>query len=76
MEISPAQVRAARALLNLSQAELAKRAGVSQRSISGYEAETSQLMRANLAAVRQALEQAGITFTNGDEPGVRMKAAG
>jgi hypothetical protein len=29
---------------------------------------------AQLASIRRALEAAGVEFTNGDEPGVRLKA--
>jgi hypothetical protein len=30
----------------------------------------------NVAAVRAALESAGVEFTNGDEPGVKLRKSG
>lgn len=59
----------------MSQAELASASGVSLRTIANFERTESQLIRANLAAVRQALENGGIEFIdeNGGGAGVRFK---
>jgi len=75
MTITAAQVRAARALLNLTQRELAERSKVSHRTIVHLEADERQPVPATLAAIRQALEIAGVVFIdeNGDGPGVRLK---
>lgn len=66
---SPAQCRAARALLNITQDELAKRSGVAKRTVAGFEAGETRPMRMNWEAIRQTLEQLGVEFTDGD--GVR-----
>lgn len=73
--MTPAQCRAARGFLNWSQITLAERAGVSVSAIRHFEREASGLMPRNLAAVRAALETAGLVFdlTAGAGPGVRMK---
>ena len=73
MVISPAQCRAARALLNMHQATLAEAADVSRNLIVGFEKERRMPGRNNLAAIQRALEQAGVEFTNGRAPGVRLK---
>jgi transcriptional regulator with XRE-family HTH domain len=71
MTITAGQCRAGRALLNISQAELAKVSGVSQRAISNFEAgATAALMRANIAAIVGAFEKLGVEFT---PDGVRLK---
>ena len=73
MPLSPAQCRAARALLNWSQEELVARAGVSKKTIADFERGATQLPRAQtLAQITQAFEAAGIEFVNGKRPGVRM----
>ena len=64
MEITPAQCRAARGLLNISQAQLAELSGVSQRAITNFESESTKPMRANLMAIRMAFEKVGVRFTS------------
>jgi transcriptional regulator with XRE-family HTH domain len=68
------QLRAARALLNWSQTELADRAGLSLPTVKRVEAgrgpKVSDEARQKL---RSTLEAAGVEFTNGDAPGVRLK---
>lgn len=73
--MTPAQCRAARGFLNWSQITLAERAGVSVSAIRHFEREASGLMPRNSAAVRAALETAGVVFDldAGAGPGVRMK---
>ena len=73
MLISPAQCRAARALLNMHQATLAEAADVSRNLIVGFEKERRMPGRNNLAAIQRVLEEAGVEFTNGRAPGVRLK---
>ena len=71
MTITAAQCRAARGLLAISQGELARISGVSQRAISDFEAgATTAPMRANLAAIIGAFEKLGIEFLT---DGVRLK---
>jgi DNA-binding transcriptional regulator YiaG len=71
MEISPAQCRAARGLLNWTQVELAKRVGVAVKTIRNFETGRRKPHGLSRSAIRQALEQAGIEFLDGD--GVRIK---
>ena len=72
-EITPAQSRAARGLLDWPRDELAERSGVNKRTILRFEASEGETRPATLSAIRTALEQAGVVFTNGDEPGVKLR---
>jgi DNA-binding XRE family transcriptional regulator len=70
--VTPGQCRAARALLDWTQIDLAKTAGVGQWTVSNFE--RSKLVAAeSITKMRLALEDAGIKFTDGKRPGVRMK---
>jgi transcriptional regulator with XRE-family HTH domain len=73
--MTPAQCRAARGLLNWNQDDLATRAEVSDVTVRNFENEKSTPQRATLAAVRRALESAGVIFVeeNGEGPGVRLR---
>jgi hypothetical protein len=76
--LTPAQMRAARALLRWSQAELARRCGgVGQlATIKRYESERSDAKGSTLHAWRRTLSKAGVEFIDGDEqrgPGVRLR---
>src|SRR5580658_7363821 len=73
MSFSPAQCRAARALLGWSQAELADASKVATKTIADFERGDRTPYERTLADLRQALEIARIEFTNGDNPGVRMR---
>ena len=76
MEITGAQSRAARGLLNWSAAFLAEKAQVSLRSIQRLESDVAApLLPAILAALRAALESAGVEFIpeNGGGAGVRLR---
>lgn len=72
MKITPAQIRAARALLRLDQTELAERAKVSVVTIRRLEAEhgLERVAPATFGSVRSVLEQAGAEFIPG---GVRRR---
>jgi predicted transcriptional regulator len=59
---TPRQVRAARALLDMTRENLSRRSGVSLRALAAFEAGQSQLMPNNHRAVREALEMRGIRF--------------
>ena len=56
----------------MSQVQLAGAAGVSSRTILDFEADKRKPIKATLAAIRRALENAGVEFTNGGQPGVRL----
>lgn len=72
--ISGAQIRAGRALIHWSAEDLSKHSSVSLRTIRRAElAEPDmRLTLANNLAIRRALEAAGVEFTNGDQPGVKL----
>ncbi|HWA92059.1 MAG TPA: helix-turn-helix transcriptional regulator [Rhizomicrobium sp.] len=72
MSFSPAQCRAARGLIDMSQTQLAEAAGVSSRTVLDFEAGKRQPIKATLAAMQRALEEAGVEFTNGGQAGVRV----
>ena len=68
------QFRAARALLNWSRAELAKRAGQHASTVKRVETPDSENVSDEVRAkLKATLEAAGVEFTNGDAPGVRLK---
>jgi transcriptional regulator with XRE-family HTH domain len=75
--ISPSQCRAARALLDWSQQQLADNAGVGIVTIRQLEADIHEPRRATLEVVRRALEAAGVEFIdeNGGGAGVRHRKA-
>ncbi|WP_231367909.1 helix-turn-helix transcriptional regulator [Acetobacter aceti] len=74
-DLSPAQCRGARAMLEWNQDRLAEAAGVSRPTIKDFERGARTPHPNNLAAIRAALEAAGVEFTNGDAPGVRLLGA-
>lgn len=73
--LNPAQSRAARALLNWSQQRLAEVSGAGVSTIRDFETGKRTPIANNLAAIRSALEAAGVIFVdeNGEGPGVRLK---
>ncbi|WP_376091253.1 multiprotein-bridging factor 1 family protein [Roseomonas sp. CCTCC AB2023176] len=68
-----AQVRAGRGLLAWSRERLAAESGVPIRTLDRFENEEVAPRRATLAAICTALEAAGVEFTDGDAPGVRLR---
>jgi hypothetical protein len=69
-----AQIRAARGLLSWSAVDLARASTLGVNTVRRAEAadiETS-LTAANELAIRRAFEAAGVEFTNGDQPGLRL----
>ena len=73
MPISSAQCRAARGLVAMDQAVLAEGASVSRNVVIDFEKGRRTPTRNNLAAIQRVLEAAGVEFTNGNRPGVRLK---
>jgi predicted transcriptional regulator len=62
----------ARVAVGLGVRELATAAGVSTDTVARLE--RGEVLRpTTLATIRAALEQAGVVFTNGDEPGVKLR---
>ena len=75
-EIRPEQCRAARGLLDWSRDQLAERCEVTKRTILRFEGGEPGTRTSTLAAIRAALEAAGVEFTNGDQPGVKLRTSG
>lgn len=76
--MSPEQVRAARAWLSWSQADLSGRAKVGLSTVKDYENGHRKPIANNLGAIQQALEAAGIAFENDPEGrplGIRVNGA-
>jgi transcriptional regulator with XRE-family HTH domain len=73
--ITRAQCRAARALLEWNQQELAREASVGIVTVHQFESGVSQPRRATLDVIRRAFESAGVEFIdeNGGGPGVRLR---
>jgi DNA-binding XRE family transcriptional regulator len=76
MPLTPEQCRAARALLDWTQDDLAAHAEVSRSTVRGFEGGQQGIQRATAAAIRRAFEAAEIVFLEADAaggPGVRMR---
>ncbi len=78
--MTPDQVKAARALLGWNRIRLAASSGTSKYMVITFEqtgrvaplyVRTEQVD--GLAAMRAALEAAGVEFTSGEAPGVRLR---
>jgi transcriptional regulator with XRE-family HTH domain len=74
MIILPVQCRMARAALGLGVRELAAAAKVSIDTVARFE-RGDELKERTIDALQRALEAAGVEFTNGDQPGVRLTRA-
>lgn len=80
VQITPQQMQAARLLLGWSRERLAMFAETSGDFVVKYETQGRVMTMYSrersfdgLAAIRAALEAAGVEFNNGGEPGVRLK---
>jgi predicted transcriptional regulator len=71
--VTPAQCRAARAFIAMSQNDLARAAVVPMALVTDFETGILTPRPADLDALQHALERAGVEFTNGGQPGVRLK---
>jgi predicted transcriptional regulator len=73
-------IKLGRICLDWDQADLAKRAGLSDQTIRRMEASTGAIRGTyeNVQRVRKVLEQAGVVFIEADDsggPGVRLRKA-
>lgn len=75
MTLTPAQCRAARGLVDWSQSKLAESSNLGVSTVKNFEAGRSVPTINNLAAIRAALESAGVIFVdeNGEGAGVRLR---
>lgn len=78
--MTPAQCRAARALLDWSQAKYARAANIGISTVKNFEGGRTVPIANNLATMIAALEAAGVTFLADGEavdggPGVRLRKA-
>jgi transcriptional regulator with XRE-family HTH domain len=75
LKVSIKQIKAARELLGWSQERMAEASGVSIPTVKRLEATDGELggRKETREKIRAALESAGVAFTNGDEPGVKLR---
>jgi transcriptional regulator with XRE-family HTH domain len=75
VDMKPAQARAGRALIGMTQGDLAQRAGVSLSTVVDFERDRRAVAEPSVSAIRAALEAAGVVFLaeNGGGPGVRLR---
>ena len=72
MHIVGEQVAAARKLLKMTQVDLATATALTQATITKFE-RGGNVRPETIEAVREALLARGIVFTNGGEPGVKLR---
>ena len=73
--ITPAQCRAARALLGINQPKLAQESGLGLSTIVDFEKMRRNVSDEAVEAIRVALQRIGVEFIdeNGGGPGVRLR---
>jgi DNA-binding XRE family transcriptional regulator len=78
--LTPAQIRAARALLNWSQAQLAEASEVASQSIKNIERGVTDPRLSTAIAIKTTLEKAGVQFLEPSDvaggTGVALKTVG
>jgi transcriptional regulator with XRE-family HTH domain len=72
--ISSAQLRMARAAIRWGVRELAAKAGVTANTVTRIE-NGADAKQSTMERLQGALEDAGVEFTNGEQPGVRLTQA-
>lgn len=73
MSISAAQCRAARAMLDWTQGQLARNAQVARATIADFERNTRSPIRNNMVSIRSTFEAAGIEFIHENGGGVGLR---
>jgi transcriptional regulator with XRE-family HTH domain len=68
------QLRMARAAVSWGVRELAEKAGVTANTVTRIE-NGADAKQSTMDALQRALEAAGVEFTNGEQPGVRLTKA-
>jgi hypothetical protein len=76
MILTPEQSRAGRALVDMTQGSLATSAGIGISTVVDFERSRRVVSEDSIAAMRAALERAGVAFidANGGGVGVRLAA--
>jgi predicted transcriptional regulator len=74
-EITPSQCRAGRALLEITQTQLAKSAGLGLSTVVDFEKRRRKVSVEAIQSISKTLSHAGIEFIdeNGGGPGVRLR---
>lgn len=75
MSILPEHCRAARALLDWTLDDLSRESGVAVKTIVSFEKGQRTPFPRTLRDIREAFARAGVTFSNGDRPGVYIDRA-
>jgi transcriptional regulator with XRE-family HTH domain len=75
VDFNSAQCRAARALLDMTQSELAAQARLGLSTVVDFERERREVSSDAVQAIQSALRRAGVEFIeeNGGGPGVRLR---
>jgi transcriptional regulator with XRE-family HTH domain len=76
--LTPAQPRAARAIVGWSREELAEKSGMSAQAIREFELGSSDPKMGTVQRWKRALEAAGVKFIDADDqdgPGVRLRGS-
>ena len=73
--MTPAQCRAARGLIGMTQTDLATAATLGQSTVIDFERERRAVAQPSIDVIRAALEAAGVVFLseNGNGPGVALR---
>ncbi len=74
MPITPAQCRAARALLNWSQEDLVRHSKITKKTIADFERGARRPYPRTIEQLVVAFESAGVAFSNGESPGVKLSS--
>ena len=74
--MTPAQCRAARALLDITQSQLAHAAALGLSTVVDFEKERRQVSEEAVKAIRTAFERAGIEFIDENGRGLRLRKLG
>jgi transcriptional regulator with XRE-family HTH domain len=73
MPVTSAQIRMARAALNWTVRDLAEATGLHRNTINNIEVGRYAGDPESLVVIETVLTRAGVEFTNGNRPGVRLR---
>ena len=73
MPVTSAQIRMARAALNWTVRDLAEATGLHRNTINNIEVGRYAGDPESLTVIETVLTRAGVEFTNGNRPGVRLR---